>query len=207
MASRSPKTPLARPSASPPPVEGRGGRTVALVVILAAFWLVLSGRFTLPFFVMMVVAVATVVLMNPERPFGGRAPGIPRGGQHWFRGGFALFRYFAWLLVSVLKANVDVARRILSPAMPIRPRFMRFRTDIQSDVGQVVMANTITLTPGTVTLDVQDGTFWVHALHPDTTGDVVNATAQNRVAPIFGEPRQSAPDVTWAVCWQEIAKP
>jgi multicomponent Na+:H+ antiporter subunit E len=182
-------------------------RTVALVVLLSVFWLVLSGRFTAPFFIFMALSVTTVVLMNPERPFGARAPGIPRGGVNWVRGGAALVRYFVWLLVSILKANFDVARRILSPSMPVRPRFMRFKSDLQSEVGQVMIANTITLTPGTVTLDVQDGTFWVHALHPETAGDVVSAKVQNMVAPVFGEPREAAPEVQWATSWKEISKP
>lgn len=180
---------------------------MALIVLLSVFWLILSGRFTAPFFIFMAVSVATVVLMNPERPFGARAPGIPRGGANWIRGSAALARYALWLFVSILKANVDVARRILSPSMPIRPRLMRFDTKIQSEVGQVMVANTITLTPGTVTLDLQDGTFWVHALHPDTAGDVVHANLQNMVAPVFGEPRETPPEVQWAYSWKEISEP
>jgi hypothetical protein len=89
--------------------------------------------------------------------------------------------------------------------MPIRPKLMVFRTDIRSDVGQVMVANSITLTPGTVTVDLQDGTYLVHALHPDTADAVVSGELQNMVAPIFGEPRGGAPEVTWAATWGELA--
>jgi multicomponent Na+:H+ antiporter subunit E len=179
-------------------------RTLALVVILSVFWLLLSGRTTLPFFIMMAVSVGLVVLMNPERPFGSRAPGLPRGGAEAARSVVALFRYLGWLVWNVVVANVDVARRILSPSMPVRPMFMAFRTDIRSDVGQVMVANSITLTPGTVTVDMQDGVYLVHALHPDTAGAVTSGALQNVVAPIFGEGPQPAPEVDWGTGWREL---
>jgi len=179
-------------------------RTVALVLLLSLFWLLLSGRIGIQYFIFMAGTVALVVAMNPERPFGSRAKGLPTGGGEWIRAGGALVRHLIWLLKSIVLANIDVARRILDPRMPVRPMFMVFRTDLKSEMAQVMVANTITLTPGTVTVDLKDGTYLIHALHPDTAGAVLSGELQNTIAPIFGEPRQPAPDVQWTLSAREL---
>jgi multicomponent Na+:H+ antiporter subunit E len=186
------------PGSATPATGSSWMRTAGLIVILSAFWLLLSGRIGLQYLLFMAFSVGIVILMNPERPFGSRAPGLPSGGRELVRSSGAFVRYLVWLLRAVVVANLDVARRILDPRMPIRPKLMVFRTELQSDVAQVMVANTITLTPGTVTVDLQDGTYLVHALHPDTADAVVSGELQNTVAPIFGEPREKAPEVRWA---------
>lgn len=74
--------------------------------------------------------------------------------------------YLPWILWEVVKSNLDVARVILDPKLPIEPRMMRIRASQQSPLGKVIYANSITLTPGTVTVDVDeaDSTMLVHAL-------------------------------------------
>ncbi len=196
------------PRPAPPSGGGKGSflRTVALVVILSAFWLLLSGRIGLQYFIFMAFAVGIVVIMNPERPFGSPRPAAPSGGVEYLRSAGAFLRYGVWLVRSVIVANVDVARRILSPSLPIRPRLMVFRTGLESEVAQVMVANTITLTPGTVTMDLQNGTFLVHALHPATADAVVNGEVRNVVAPIFGEARAQPETVAWAYTPIELHK-
>ncbi len=193
-----------RPTSAPPSgpaTPATGGswiRTAGLIVILSMFWLLLSGRIGLQYFLFMAFSVGIVVLMNPERPFGSRAPELPRGGRELLRSTAAFLRYLVWLFRAVVVANVDVARRILHPQMPIRPKLMVFRTRLRGDVAQAMVGNTITLTPGTVTVDLQEGTYLVHALHPDTANAVVSGELQNMVGPVFGEPREKAPHVRWA---------
>lgn len=173
------------------------GRTVALVVILSVFWLLVSGKIGLQYFLFMAAAVGLVVWMNPERPFR-RMPGAADtgiGGR--LRSVVALFRYLVWLVWNVIVANIDVARRILSPSMPIRPRLMAFRVEMESEVARALVANSITLTPGTVTIDVDDHLFLVHALHPDASGAVTSGGLQNAVAPVFAEGPQRAPEIRW----------
>jgi multicomponent Na+:H+ antiporter subunit E len=199
-------SPNPRPDAPPGGSEGSLLRTVALVVILSAFWLLLSGRVGFQYFLFMAFAVGIVVLMNPERPFGSRTASAPGGGGEYLRSLGAFVRYGLWLVRSIVVANLDVARRILSPSMPIRPRLMVFRTGLESEVAQVMVANTITLTPGTVTMDLQNGTFLVHALHPETADAVVSGEVRNVVAPIFGESRSEPEVVTWAFTPIELRK-
>lgn len=77
-------------------------------------------------------------------------------------------RWF-WLLVYVpvfvymcLKANIDVALRVLSPGLQIKPGIVKIRTNLKSDVARVFLANSITLTPGTMTVEIKDDLLYIH---------------------------------------------
>jgi multicomponent Na+:H+ antiporter subunit E len=65
-------------------------------------------------------------------------------------------------LGALLKANIDVARRVLSPSLPINPGIVTFKTKLKNDFAKMVLANSITLTPGTLTVDVIKNKFYVH---------------------------------------------
>ena len=72
--------------------------------------------------------------------------------------------YWLWLFWEIIKSNIDVARRILSPSLPIEPRLFELSLSFQSNLGRVVYANSITLTPGTVTTKLSVETIEVHSL-------------------------------------------
>ena len=72
--------------------------------------------------------------------------------------------YLPWLLYKIVLANLDIAYRVLHPKMPIAPELVKFQSDLKTDWGLVVLANSITLTPGTVTVDLVEGEYIVHAL-------------------------------------------
>lgn len=73
--------------------------------------------------------------------------------------------YFPWLAWEILKANIDVAKAVLTPgADAIQPNMMHVPASQKTELGQVIYANSITLTPGTVTVDLADGDLTVHAL-------------------------------------------
>ena len=72
--------------------------------------------------------------------------------------------YFLWLLKEITLSNIAVTRVILSPSMPIRQNLFRIPYTQKSDLAQVIFANSITLTPGTVTVETEEGEFLVHAL-------------------------------------------
>jgi multicomponent Na+:H+ antiporter subunit E len=71
-------------------------------------------------------------------------------------------KYFFVFLGALLKANFDVARRVINPKLPINPGIVSFETKLNNDFAKMVLANSITLTPGTLTIDVVDNTFYVH---------------------------------------------
>jgi multicomponent Na+:H+ antiporter subunit E len=70
--------------------------------------------------------------------------------------------YLADFLVALVRANLELARRILTPSLPIRPHLVEITTGLRSPLGKLLLANTITLTPGTLTVDVIDDRLLVH---------------------------------------------
>lgn len=201
-----PDTPSAsQPDQGPVAPRRRGPRSgIGLFLLLVVFWFLLSGRVGLQYFIFMFVSIAIVMALNPERPFGGQDPSRDRGLLGRLQATGFIFRYLGWLIWSVVKANVDVAYRILHPSLPIQPMLMGFDTELEEEVAQVLVANTITLTPGTVTIDLLDGRYLVHALHPDTAQALTSGELQNVVGPIFGDGPDPVPQVRWGRTVNEV---
>jgi len=76
---------------------------------------------------------------------------------------------------------------VLHPKMPIDPRIIEFRTKLKSELAVTTMGTSITLTPGTITADVSDGKFCVHALTQKVTDDLLSGEMENRIAAIYRE--------------------
>lgn len=197
----SPEDPHGPPEGRRPP--GRVARTVALFLILAGFWLLLSGRLGVQYFIFLFLSVALVLWLNPERPFRKPDPTRGTGLLARTRAGGALAKFLVWLVWNVIKANLEVAYMILHPRLPIRPGLFRFRTTLQDDVARVLVANSITLTPGTVTIDLKDDEYLVHAIHPRSAGALAEADMQNMVARVFGEAPDPPPRILWGSPRQE----
>jgi multicomponent Na+:H+ antiporter subunit E len=87
-----------------------------------------------------------------------------------------------------LKSAWDVSRRILDPRLPISPTLVRFRPTQRTDIGLSIHANSITLTPGTITVDIGRGEFLVHALTAEGAAGVVDSEMDRRVTRLEGAP-------------------
>ncbi len=90
-------------------------------------------------------------------------------------------------LLNVIKANLQVAALVLDPKMPIEPVLLRFKSTYEKDAAKILLGNAITLTPGTVTLDIEGQDFYIHALSPSLASSLLDGSDHNRVAKIFGE--------------------
>ena len=101
--------------------------------------------------------------------------------------GFRWISYTFWLLGQIVVANLDITKIILNPEMPMRPRLLLVKTTQQSEVGKVIYANSITLTPGTVTLDVRDDQLLVHALTEASAAGVLSGDMDARVTAMEGQ--------------------
>ncbi len=77
---------------------------------------------------------------------------------------FRILLYWPWLFWEIVKANWDVTKRVLSPSLDISPTLFVVKTSQETEIGQVLYANSITLTPGTVSIDLMDDEILVHAL-------------------------------------------
>ncbi len=98
-----------------------------------------------------------------------------------------LVLYFPWLFLEIIKSNLHVARIILTPALPIRPQLIRVPASQQTELGRVIYANSITLTPGTISLDIRDDAILVHALDDSVAADLQSGTMDRKVAALEGE--------------------
>jgi len=154
-------------------------QALILFAHLMLVWLFLSGHFDATMITYGVLSSAFVVwLMAHLRILDSEALPIQLGIRP--------FLYLPWLVKEVVLSNIAVARVILDPKLPIQPRMLRVRASQKSDVAQVIYANSITLTPGTVTLDVRNGEFLVHALTNQSAEGLLSGEMDRRVARLEG---------------------
>jgi multicomponent Na+:H+ antiporter subunit E len=134
-------------------------RHVTVFILSLIFWLMLTFRITLPNII--VGSVASIIcsaiftrffitnvykLLQPHR-------------YYWF---IIYLFVFIW---ECIKANFDVAYRVLHPAMPIRPGIVKVRTTLKSDLARTLLANSITMTPGTITIDIIGDYLYIHWIY------------------------------------------
>ena len=135
-------------------------RYIRSTLVVAIIWLLLSGHYTALILSLGVLSVLIVTwfLWRMDRVDGelGVLPMRPR-----------LLYYLLWLMWQVVLSNIDLVRRIWDPALPIRPTWQRLDIKVSSNLAKTLYANSITLTPGTLTTDVREDHFMVHSLSPD----------------------------------------
>jgi multicomponent Na+:H+ antiporter subunit E len=134
-------------------------RYVTVFILSLIFWLLLTFRITLPNLI--VGSAASLIcsaiftrffisnvykLLQPHRYF-------------WF---IVYLFVFIW---ECIKANFDVAYRVLHPAMPIRPGIVKVRTTLKSDLAKALLANSITMTPGTIAVDIIGEYLYIHWIY------------------------------------------
>lgn len=154
---------------------------IPLAILLFAFWVVLSGKFDA--FHLGIGAVSAACIAFGTQHLLLRPPGIVSETRHplaaisWGR----LLLYAPWLAWQVVLSSVQVAWLVLHPKMPISPCIIEFETPLPHELARLTLANSITLTPGTVTLDVEGDTFVIHALTTSSAMALRPGTGQGRM--------------------------
>lgn len=133
-----------------------------LLLALAGFWFALSGETSPLFLFLGGVSVLLVIWISARLKL------IDRDASPYHRVPQMLL-YGGWMMVEIVKANIAVIRKILGPSHAIDPDVVAITTSARSDLGKAIFANSITLTPGTVTLDVDGDKVKVHALVRETS--------------------------------------
>ena len=98
------------------------------------------------------------------------------------RFGAKLFSYWAWLAREVWRSSIEVARVVVNPSLPISPQIVEIQATANHPVDQAILGNSITLTPGTLALDVHRGKIQVHCLTQAGADDLVSGEMDRRVA-------------------------
>lgn len=152
---------------------------VGLCLGLVLCWLLLSGYFQILLLGLGAVSVVFCVWIAMRMDLIDHE-GVP------IHITWAGLRYLPWLLWEIVKANIDVAKRVIDPGLPIAPSLFDAPANQKTDLGQVIYANSITLTPGTVSVDLDTGVILVHALHAGAADGVLEGEMDKRVSKLEG---------------------
>ncbi len=149
--------------------------------ILFAFWILLSGFFDSFHLTLGVICSVLVAYLSQDLLFFNIRLGDFRTKARRF------FQAGPWFLGQIFSANLHVAYLALSPKMPIDPQIIRFKTKLESDIAWVALANSITLTPGTITIDIREEEFFVHALDRKVAYDLNTGEMEDKIAHVLME--------------------
>ncbi|NKB39134.1 MAG: ABC transporter permease [Gammaproteobacteria bacterium] len=147
---------------------------VFIAIALFALWLVLSASFNPAHVVLGAIVALIVAWINPI--------GTPYTRRFlWLRA----LGYAPWLFGRVVKSGLHVSRLILYPALPIKPELIQHKTKLRSEGELVVLGNSITLTPGTITVEVAPGELIVHAIDASAQQDLISGVLDEKVSRLF----------------------
>ena len=152
---------------------------LALLLLLVAAWLLWSGIYKPLLLWLGAFSCLLSVYIAHRVGFFERSTGlhlIPR-----------LPRFSLWVLVEIVKSSLEVVRLVLDPKLPISPTVVAIKARPGDEVGQVILANTITLTPGTVTVDVFDNRLLVHCITREGAQAITAGDVNERVAELTGK--------------------
>jgi multicomponent Na+:H+ antiporter subunit E len=156
---------------------------VVTFIIMFGLWVLLSGHFDSFHLTLGLISCGIVSFLSSDLLF--PSPKIRGLLPQWAR----FVRYIPWLMLEIIKANLHVTYLVFHPRMMelIDPRIIKFRSKLKSDLALVTFANSITLTPGTITVAVSiDGDFKVHAIDK-ASGDPLPGAMEENIARTFGE--------------------
>ncbi len=167
----------------------------AMIAVLFLFWLILSGRMELRYILIgFFTAVAVAVATKPIMVFTPEETGY-RWLSLWDLPWLRIAVYFPWLLGQIVVANIQMALIILHPKLPIDPHLVEFQKHIPHPVGRFVLANSITLTPGTITLDQEADRYQIHLVQTSFLDGVVAEKGEGKmpahVGAVFGVPEKT----------------
>jgi multicomponent Na+:H+ antiporter subunit E len=153
---------------------------VVTFIIMFGFWLVFSGIFDAYHMTLGAICSALVALVSHDLLFKDISGG-EKLKQAW-----RLILYLPWLIYQVILANLHVVRMVLQPSK-IHPQIIEIDAKLKSEISKVTFANSITLTPGTITMDIDGNKFYVHALSQKVADDLLTGEMEDRVAHVYYE--------------------
>lgn len=157
-------------------------RRLSLAVALFLFWLLLSGHYT-PFLLAAGLGSTLAIVW-----FSDRLMSLVDREGHPLHLAANAFTYWPWLVWEIAKSAWDVTKRILDPKLPISPVMVRLKAGQHSAVGRVIYANSITLTPGTITMELDGDDILVHALTREGAQSLEGGDMDRRVTRFEGAP-------------------
>lgn len=162
--------------------------SIATFIILFMCWVLFSGKFDLFHLALGFISCLIVAVISSDLLFNDRKKGFSERIIECFR----FIGYSFWLLYQILLANLHVIGLAVSPTRmeeSLDPHIFTFTTSLKTDFARFVLANSITLTPGTVTIRIDGDTFYVHAISHAAAGDLIDddsmSEMERRIAYVF----------------------
>lgn len=171
--------------------------------LLLGLWLLLSGHYDVIHISMGVFSALLVVLINLRlRKYYFYEEEISETGAK-IRGIFPtplrfgrVLLYIPWLILQIIVASLQVAAVVLNPKMPVDPALLRFKTRLPNLASKVILANSITLTPGTITVRLKDDEFLVHSLMAVSATGIIQDKLPEEVAKLYEkDPKRVVRDI------------
>jgi multicomponent Na+:H+ antiporter subunit E len=155
----------------------------ATFIILYVFWIVLSGRFDYFHLSLGIIACAIVAHASHDLIFK-----ETRAKNVLFQS-IRFVKYLPWHIYQIILSGIYVSYLALHPKMSvlIDPHIIRFKTKLKKDLSLMTFGNSITLTPGTITVLIEKGHFYVHSIDKKVAEDLLTGEMEDKVAHVFME--------------------
>ena len=148
--------------------------TLSLIFILGTIWVLNSGHFTPLLLSLGLMSTLFVVYLSHKMDV------VDEESQPLQLKATILF-YWMWLLKEIILANINVLKHVWLGPKSLSPTIKKIKVSQSSDMAKVIYANSITLTPGTITIDIEGDTFLIHALTHDTLQELMSGDMDRRV--------------------------
>ncbi|MCF8217677.1 MAG: Na+/H+ antiporter subunit E [Bacteroidales bacterium] len=159
-------------------------RYVVYFIIILIFWLLITFSLSLSNIIVGAAVALLTTLLFGKYSLESNVKIIQPQRYFWF---IVYLFIFLW---EVIKANFDVAYRVIHPALPIKPGIVRVPLEIKSDIARTMLANSITMTPGTITMDIVGDEIFVHWIYvqsdnPEVYAEKVSGRFEKYIKKIF----------------------
>ena len=165
----------------------KGYRGVVFGILLIT-WMVFSGFFDAFHLTLGVISCGLVTWMSSDLLFEDRSIPLAKRARQTVR----FFLYLGWPLWQVVLANLHLFRLAFGKVDALEQQIIRYETSLKSDFEKYVLANSITLTPGTVTMKIVGNTFYIHAIS-DVSAKGLDGEMERRIAAIFADSDNESP--------------
>lgn len=145
---------------------------IILFLILEFFWIIWNNSWDYMTWLYGLIIVVPVVLLF------GKGVYIFEGVKLTPMGLLYSFKYIGVFIVALIKSNIDVIFRVLDPKLPVKPGIVRIETQLKSPMARMILANSITLTPGTFVVDIKENILYVHWIEVCCDGDPQKVTQE-----------------------------
>ena len=155
---------------------------IFVFVLLMVIWFVLSGFFDVFHLSLGLISCAIVVWLSSDLLFENRHHRL----NVRIKQAFGLFAYSIWMIGQIILSNIYVLRLALGSTEKLEPQIVRYKCSLNTDFQRFLLANSITLTPGTVTIKIIGDTYYVHAIS-DETANGLDGTMERRIKKVFAD--------------------